>query len=275
MLFNKVNITTLLTVSAVAVNSAPIPLREGSTDEKQDSDLPRTPSTPNESFSIVLVKPGVPYLHMQPVKLTKDAVLVVNGDSSTQSFEAEINADNNLVLTDDAYERVIVDSGDGNSLKVEPAVAPLTAQSSGAKLNSVQLTKTNKAAAVADETSHGSRPQPNSKAVQGPPRRIVYDPEPAPAAAVPKYNPKPAETDAATHLNSDSRASGPWSVTNDDYLRLKNESLSWACPQDKSGVYKVFWTSTKPANQWGCMRVELAISTKSHPKLPDDNLGAA
>lgn len=71
-------------------------------------------------FEIQLYKPGVPYLHLVTVKLTKDQKLVANGDYTTVPFQASINLNNELISSVDNAEKQIVVSED-TSLRLDVA----------------------------------------------------------------------------------------------------------------------------------------------------------
>lgn len=184
-------------------------------------------------FNIVLYKPGVPYLHMRTVKITKDNTLVVNGDSSTVPFAAYLSSDNNLVSAQEVTEGVTVDSED-SSLKVGLGV-PSTG---GIETTNLRVNST--------------KPATSTKPVsffRGSPKRILINPD------LPDDNADVAgdNDEARQNLN------GPWNINEKKILQLKNESLAWSCPMGKSGVYKIFWTQNKPKSQSGCLRVDLYV----------------
>lgn len=64
---------------------------------------------------------------------------------------------------------------------------------------------------------------------------------------------------------------GPWDFDannkNNDkpkgqFLTLGNSSNAWSCPNDKSGVYHIYWSSApdiRPAHEYGCIKVDLFI----------------
>lgn len=77
--------------------------------------------------------------------------------------------------------------------------------------------------------------------------------------------------DDSVDLQNGSTA-GPWS-SNDgkqstsskvkvQFLSLQNSSNAWSCPYDRSGIYRIYWSSspdTRPLRVYGCIKVGLVI----------------
>lgn len=284
MILNTPSFLTLLSLSSLAVEAAPVsPRRKDASTEPALSVDPATlkpasfeksvRSNANEGFTIMISKPGVPYLHLQPVKVTKDNELVVNGDYHATDVEAFIDSSHNLV-TNKQDTGVIV--ADNSALKLAPAAndkpaaaaaGPAPASKGSKGISSTNLTNMGNA-------QRPSNPGKNAKGAgqfaKGAGRRIIYDNNPSSVPNKPSGNNKPKDdgddSAPAPVVATDSSA---WSVKEGDCLELNNQSLAWACPQPHTEMYKVFWTSSKPAQQTGCMKVDLVISTKDAPKKPD------
>lgn len=182
-------------------------------------------------FSVKIYKPGVPFLHFSSVKVKPDDSLVVNDGSEAAPLMAQIGVNQkNLMPGGETTEGVIVDVDDKNSLKIG------FISSSGEKSTSPSTLK-------------GMAFKEGKALIQVSPSNVV---------------PSSLDGTLLVHAYDPTNPAGPWSVSNDKLLQLNRQSLAWACPQNKSGVYKIFWDQDKPKGENGCMRVDLYLDDQNN-----------